>query len=83
MFLNIGDQRLSLTVPFESQEFVRDVESKVDELYKKWRKSFSSKSDNEIMAMVAYQFASHYYEMQNSFESATKKAKECLTLLDS
>lgn len=29
MYLNIGDQRISLTVPFERQEFVRDVEADV------------------------------------------------------
>lgn len=80
MFLNIGDQRISLTVPFERQQFVRNVEAKVDQLYRKWRQSFSSRTDKEIMAMVAYQFASHYSELKERYEIATEKAGECLQL---
>lgn len=78
MYLNIGDQRISLTVPFERQDFVRNVEAKVDQLYRQWRNAFTSKTDKEIMAMVAYQFASHYSEMKDRYEKATAKAEECL-----
>lgn len=78
MYLNIGDQRISLSVPFERQDFVRNVEAKVDELYRKWRKTFTSKTDNEIMAMVAYQFASHYSELKGRYEKALDVATECL-----
>ena len=55
MNLNIGGQRIVQTVPFRNQDFVRDVEKEVDNLYSKWRKEFHSKTDREILAMVAYQ----------------------------
>ena len=38
MNLNIGGQRIVQTVPFRNQDFVRDVEKEVDNLYSKWRK---------------------------------------------
>lgn len=78
MFLNIGDQRISLTVPFDRQDFVRDVESKVDRLYRKWRLSFPSKTDREILAMVAYQFASYFSELKERYDAAAEKAATCL-----
>lgn len=80
MFLNIGDQRFSMTVPFAKQDFVRDVESEVDGLYRKWRLSFPSKSDKEILAMVAYQYASFYNELKTQYAEAARKATECLEL---
>ena len=45
MNLNIGGQRIVQTVPFRNQDFVRDVEKEVDNLYSKWRKEFHSKTD--------------------------------------
>ena len=78
MYLNIGDQRLTVNVPFERQDFVRDVESSIQRLYGQWRNTFTTKSDREILAMVAYQFASHYSEMKESYEAAAVKARECL-----
>ena len=82
MYLNIGDQRLSVTVPFERQDFVRDVENAVDMLYDKWRKAFPLKTDREILAMVTYQFASHYTELKERHEKAAEKAQECLRLAE-
>lgn len=82
MYLNIGDQRISLTVPFARQEFVRDVEEEVDRLYRKWRQTFPSKSDREVLAMVAYQYASFYGELKERYEAAMQKAEECLESID-
>jgi len=82
MYLNIGDQRISLTVPFARQDFVRDTESEVDRLYRKWRKAFPAKTDREILAMVAYQYASFYGELKERYETAAEKAGECLRRLE-
>ena len=81
MYLNIGDQRISLTVPFERQEFVRDVEADVDRLYARWRKAFPAKTDREILAMVAYQYASFYGELKERYEAAAsplRRGRICL-----
>lgn len=81
MHLNIGDQRLSLTVPFARQDFVRDVEHEVDSLYRKWRKNFPAKTDREILTMVAYQYASFYSELKERYEKASELAEGCLDMI--
>ncbi len=82
MYLNIGDQRISLSVPFARQDFVRDVEADVDRLYAKWRKAFPAKTDREILAMVAYQYASFYGELKERYETALAKAQDCIAYID-
>lgn len=82
MTLNIGDQAFSLTVPFAKQDFVRDVEKDVDTLCRKWRQKFPGKPDKELLAMVAYQYASFYTELRLRYEEATRRALECLELTE-
>ena len=78
MFLNIGDQQLTVTVPAARQEFVRNVESGITDLYNKWRRQFPGKPDREILAMVAYQYASFYATLSERYEEATRLAADCL-----
>lgn len=82
MTLHIGGNQIAVTVPFENQEFVRRVESQVESLYTKWRHDFPMRSDREVLAMVAYQFANHYYEMQQRYSDANLKAQQCLDAID-
>ncbi len=63
MEINIGGVRMMLTVPFDHQNAVRDTEALVGELYNSWLKKYSDKKPNEVLAMVAYQFAAHYSEL--------------------
>lgn len=81
MYLNIGGQRISLMVPFASQDFVREVEKGINVLYREWRHSFPMKTDREILAMVTYQYASFYEGQKKRYEAATRKAAECLATL--
>ena len=82
MYLNIGEQRIALTVPFDRQDFVRDVESDVDGLYRKWRLAFPAKSDREILAMVAYQYAKFYAELRERKERPTMRDRPKRSLPD-
>lgn len=82
MKLDIGLQRLYIKVPFDRQDFARDVESEMNKLYDQWRRDFTAKSDTEILAMVAYRFASFYMELDERYREATEKAAHCDALLD-
>lgn len=82
MNLNIGGQLLTLTVPFSKQDFTRDVERDLDRLYTEWKRRFPSKSDKEVLAMVAFQYASFYGELLERYNTAAKRADECLGLLE-
>lgn len=82
MILNIGGCQLPVTVPFSQQEFVRDVEKQVNNLYSAWRHEFTQKKDQEVMTMVAYQFASYYAELEKRYRQASEKASRLLDSLD-
>lgn len=83
MTINIGGEHLKLTVPFSRQDAVRDAEKAVSQLFEAWRAKWPSRSDKEILAMVAYQFASFYQELLARQEAAAAIVGECSELLDS
>lgn len=64
MQLEIGGQLVTVTVDFDQQETVRETERSIAELFQAWRKKFTHKSPEEIMAMIAYQYASYYLAMR-------------------
>lgn len=82
MTLNIGGTRIALTVPFTRQDFVRDVEGEVNRLYHSWRHQFAGRTDREIMAMMAYQFASYYYELRERYKQAGELTGRCAAALE-
>ena len=82
MYLNIGGSQIAVTVPFSQQDTVRDVEKQVNDLYTSWRHQFSKKTDREIMAMVAYQFANFYMDLSQRVERANDIVAECRQIVD-
>lgn len=82
MHINIAGERLQLTVPFERQEFVRDTEREITELYDDWRSRFNGKSTKEIMAMMIYRFASRRRDLISELSEAAGRAEEAEDLLD-
>lgn len=81
MNLKICGQHLSLTVPFSKQDFTRDIEHALNALYTDWRRKFPAKSDREVLAMVAFQYASHYGELMERYNAASRLTEDCLALL--
>lgn len=77
MTINIGGEHIQLSVPFDRQDSVRDAEKAAAKLYDDWRKKWRSRSDKEILAMVAYQFASYYIDMLSRYENAKQLAELC------
>lgn len=82
MTLNIGGQRLLLSVPFNRQNAVRDTEQAVASQYNSWKRQFPDKTDRELLAMLAYQFASYYHDLQEGLDKAIMLADDCLSRID-
>lgn len=80
--IKIGGEPIKLYIPFENQDFTREVEAEINSLYTRWRESFPSRTDKSLMAMMVYQYASYYKELTRKYEDAVKKAEECLSLFD-
>ncbi|HUN20423.1 MAG: cell division protein ZapA [Muribaculaceae bacterium] len=47
----------------EDEAVVRTVEYQVNKLWALWRERFKQRSANEVLAMVAFQFARLYYNI--------------------
>ncbi len=79
--INIGGEPLKLTVPFGKQDFTRDVELEVNNLFATWRRRFPNKTEKGLMAMMLYQYASYYKELTEKYHEGVLKAEECLARL--
>ena len=67
MTLNIGGCLIPLPVPFS---------------HNPWRHKFTKRTDREILAMVAYQFANFYMELSQRVERANDIVAECRQIVD-
>lgn len=79
--INIGGEPIKLTVPFDKQDFTRDVESEVNNLFNTWRRRFPNRTEKGLMAMMLYQYASYYKELTDKYQAGILKAEECLARL--
>ena len=55
---------------------MRETERRVAELFDNWRRMFPSKSEQELLAMMTYQYASYYLALSANREEISD------TLLD-
>ncbi|MEZ3551057.1 MAG: cell division protein ZapA [Muribaculaceae bacterium] len=76
MTIHIGGEHIRLSVAFDRQNAVRDAEKAAHDLYQDWRAKFPNRSDKEVLAMVAYQFASYYTGLLERFEKASATAAD-------
>ncbi len=68
--IKIATQQLTLRVPFNTQDNVREAENHIASLYSTWHRQFPQKSEYELMAMLTYQYASFYLAMKERQDSA-------------
>lgn len=81
--ITIAGESLLLTVPFNRQDAVRDTEREVNGLFDLWRRRFTEKSDMELLAMIAFQYASHYSDLLSAMDEARSATEEVRRLLAS
>lgn len=70
MHINIAGEEIALSVAEDRQEFVRRAESNVNELFADWRARFQKRTTQYILAMMAYQYASHFLALCDDYEAA-------------
>lgn len=83
MEINIAGEQIILTVPFSKQEATRKTEKDVDALYNDWKMKFPKKNPKELLAMIAYQYASFYDDLRQRYDRAAQEAAKANALLDS
>ncbi len=80
--INIAGQRIPLTVASDQRNIVKDTERNVNNLYEKWREKFPRKSMQELLSMIAYQYASFYLLLSRRMDEAVKEARDIDSELD-
>lgn len=80
--ISIAGESIYLTVPAGMQRSVRATERSVNSLFNTWRRDFPEKTDKELLAMMAYQYASYYDELRARQEEARRLAEETSAGLD-
>lgn len=76
--VNIAGERFSLSVPLMKQDFVRKVEAEMEFCLKEFRKRYPGKGQNELLAMMAYHYASNYFALAEQHESEIEEAEKLL-----
>ena len=76
MKINIAGEQLLLTVPFSDQDKTRETEKNINSLYDTWSKRFADKSATELLAMIAFQYASYYDALKRTYMEADAKAEK-------
>lgn len=78
MEVNIAGEHIPLTVRFSQQELVRKTEAELRLLHREWSEKMPGRSPKELLAMMAYRYASRYYELLERADSARDEAEEIL-----
>lgn len=81
--ISIGTTIVPLSVELDNVRNVRDLEKELNNLFDMWRKDFPAKSEKELLAMIAYQYASYYSQLTERYKDAYAEAEKCDELLSS
>lgn len=82
MYINIAGERIELNADFDRQDEIREAERNVGRLYDQWRKKFPGKSVTQLLAMIAYQYASFYLSLASERRDAQEEASRIEAMLD-
>ncbi|HIU39025.1 MAG TPA: cell division protein ZapA [Candidatus Limisoma intestinavium] len=60
--LNIAGEQVKTVINRSEEEELRKIEKQVTGLWKQWKQMNPSKTDSQVLAMVAFQYAKLYYD---------------------
>ncbi len=73
--IKIANQQVTLHQPLNNQEFIRDVEGRIEDLWSTWRARFPNLSESKLLAMMVYQYASFYFQMRHKYDAAGESVR--------
>lgn len=80
--INIAGETLSLSVAYDQQDLVREAEKRIAGMYDTWRVRFPKRSKEQLLAMIAYQYASYYVALEQHGRKAESKLLDIESNLD-
>lgn len=82
MQVTIAEVPITLTVPFNDQDNVRETEKAISDLYNNWRLRFPNKSQEALLAMIAYQYASYYQALSANNAALGARIRQTLATVE-
>lgn len=79
--IKIANQQILLHQPLRDQDFIRDVEANIEQLWKTWRKRFPNHTESKLLAMMVYQYASFYFQQRHRYDDVLKEASNASEVL--
>lgn len=67
--LNIAGESLLISVPFSTKSSVKQCENEINRQYAEWRHKYPRKNPSELLAMLAYKYASYYMELRKRLDN--------------
>lgn len=80
--ISIAGENLPLSVPIAQQDLVRETEKNINALYDDWRRRYPKRTQNQLLAMMAYQYASFYLALTKRDRSAIIELQELENEID-
>ena len=80
--LTIADRLYPLTIQPEQEEGLRKASKKIEEMIKRFEKSYAVRDKQDVLAMCALQFASKIEQRGIENTESTKEVTERLRALD-
>lgn len=71
--VNIAGERLRLNTPFSRQDQVRRTEAELGLLHRQLQERFPGRGQKELLAMMAYDFASKYFALADQRTEETEE----------
>ena len=78
----IAGQSFVLDIPRDQEAIVKKAERNFNKVWAKWCEDFKSRSPEEVLAMVAFQYARYYYTIAQNVETNEKAIKDFERKLD-
>lgn len=76
--VKIGEERISMAVPFSQQDNVRRIESELNIFLKEKKEKQPNRWPSTYLAMAAYEFASKYFLLKERYENESEQAEDLL-----
>ncbi len=76
--VKIGEEHISMIVPFSQQDNVRRIESELNLFLKEKKEQQPNRRQSTYLAMAAYDFASKYILLKERYEKESEEAEYLL-----
>ncbi len=76
--VKIGEEHISMAVPFAQQDNVRHIEAELNLFLKEIRERQPNRWPSTYLAMAAYEFASKYIILKERYEKESDEAEDLL-----